>query len=121
MSDKKVFLFVDDSRVSRMKIKQLAGIKRPDLELVEASSGEDALVQVDSIKPDLISMDINMPGMDGMEAVRQLRLKCPEAKIVMLSGNIQDDMKEQAAALGVGFVEKPITDECIGRVLSYLG
>jgi len=121
MGDKKVFLFVDDSRVSRMKIKQLAGQKRPDLELHEASSGEDAVAMVGGIQPDLISMDINMPGMDGLEAVKLLKQKCPGAKIVMLSGNIQDDMKQQAAALGVGFVEKPITDECIDKVLAFLG
>ncbi len=120
MSDKKLFMFVDDSRVSRMKIKQITGQKRPDLEMIEMSSAEEAVTKTETCCPDLISLDINMPGMNGLDAVALLRKNCPTAKIVLLSGNIQDDMKQQAQQLGVGFVEKPITEDCIAQVLAFL-
>lgn len=115
---KKIYLFVDDSRVSRMKIRQLASQKHSDWELHEAASGEEAHAKTASLIPDLISIDINMPGMSGIEAVEQLRKNCPAAKIVLLSGNIQDSMRAKAAELGVGFVEKPITDASMAKVMA---
>lgn len=119
MSDKKTYLFVDDSRVSRMKIRQLVAKIKPEWELVEAISGEEAKEKTSTIRPDFISLDINMPGMGGIEAVSHLRSNCPAAKIVLLSGNVQDDMKAQGQALGVGFVEKPITEACIASVIAF--
>lgn len=120
MSNPQSYLFVDDSRVSRMKIKQLVGQQRADLVLIEAASAEEALEKTATQCPDLISLDINMPGMSGIDAIGQLRKNCPNARIVLVSGNIQDDIREQAAQLGVGFVEKPITEACISKVLACL-
>jgi len=120
MSDRKTYLFVDDSRVSRMKIRQVVLQKHPDWELLEAASGEEAHAKTATAAPDLISIDINMPGMSGLDAVDQLRKNCPAAKIVVLSGNIQDSMRAKAVELGVGFVEKPITEASLAKVLAFL-
>jgi CheY-like chemotaxis protein len=120
MSEKKIYLFVDDSRVSRMKIRQVVTQKHPDWELHEAASGVDAHEMTRSIIPDLISVDINMPGMSGLEAIDQLRKNCPNAKLVLLSGNIQDAIRAKAVELKVGFVEKPITEASIAKVLAFL-
>ncbi|MFA7280342.1 MAG: response regulator [Sterolibacterium sp.] len=119
MSSKMIYLYVDDSRVSRMKIRQLVQQARPDWELIEATSGEEAIAKTAGSCPDLISIDINMPGMNGMEAVGELRKNCPNARFVLLSSNIQEEMHRQARDLGVGFVEKPITESCIAKVLAY--
>ena len=119
MSEKKIYLFIDDSRVSRMKIRQVAQQIHPEWVLHEAGGGREAHALTLSIKPDLISIDINMPDMSGIEAIAGLRQNCPAAKIVLLSGNIQDDMRAQAAQLGVGFVEKPITSAAIAQVMVY--
>jgi CheY-like chemotaxis protein len=116
----KTYLFVDDSRVSRMKIRQVAQQHHPEWALHEAAGGKEAHEMTLTIKPDLISIDINMPEMSGLEAIAGLRQNCPAAKIVLLSGNIQDDMRAQAAQLGVGFVEKPITAAAIAQVMAYL-
>jgi CheY-like chemotaxis protein len=120
MKENVVFLFVDDSRVSRMKIRQLVSRKFPAWELHEAASGDEAQDMAQRLSPDLISMDINMPGMNGFDAVALLRQSVPNAKIVLLSGNIQDSMHQRATEMGVGFVEKPITEACIDKLVAYL-
>ncbi len=119
MSTRNIYLFVDDSRVSRMKIRQIAAQSHPDWELLEAASGLEAHDMTRTVTPDLISMDINMPGINGIEAIEELRKNCPNAKIVLLSGNIQDDMRARAQALGLGFVEKPVTVESIAKVMAH--
>jgi two-component system, chemotaxis family, chemotaxis protein CheY len=119
-SERMSYLFIDDSRVSRMRIRQVVGQKCPEWELHEAASGEEAHEKTRTLSPDLISVDINMPGMSGLEAIDQLRKNCPLAKIVLLSGNIQDAIRARAIELQVGFVEKPITEASIAKVLAYL-
>jgi DNA-binding NarL/FixJ family response regulator len=120
MKENIVFLFVDDSRVSRMKIRQLVERKFPTWVLHEAASGDEAQDVARRVMPDLVSMDINMPGINGFEAVALLKTICPKAKIALLSGNIQDSMHQKAADMGVGFVEKPITEACIDKVAAVL-
>ncbi|HPP48297.1 MAG TPA: response regulator, partial [Accumulibacter sp.] len=62
------FLIVDDSRMSRMMIAKYVSQLRPAWSLLEASSGEEALAMIAVSCPDLISMDVNMPGMNGLQA-----------------------------------------------------
>ena len=120
MSEAKTILIVDDSRVSRMMIRSFVLEKHPDWVMVEAVSGEDALEKIRTVAPHLITLDINMPGMGGFAAAEALRKECPDARIVLLTGNIQDGSRRRAEALGVGFVEKPITESAIANVLACL-
>ena len=120
MSNIKTVLIVDDSRVSRMMIRSMILAKHPDWVMEEAASGEEALEKIHTIVPYLITMDINMPGMGGVAAAEILVKECPGVKIVLLTGNIQDSLRRKAEQLGVGFVEKPITESCVANVLAYL-
>ncbi len=120
MSDVKTVLIVDDSRVSRMMVRSMILAKYPQWIIEEAASGEESLEKVRTIVPQLITMDINMPGMGGIAAAEILVKECPDAKIVLLTGNIQDSSHRKAKELGVGFVEKPITENCVANVLAYL-
>ena len=120
MSDIKTVLIVDDSRVSRMMIRAMILDKHPDWVVEEATSGEEALEKIHTLVPHLITLDINMPGMGGIAAAEALLKKCPGAKIVLLTGNIQESSHRKAEHLGVGFVEKPITESCVANVLAYL-
>lgn len=120
MSDVKTVLIVDDSRVSRMMIRAMILAKHPDWVMEEAVSGEDALEKVRTVVPHLITLDINMPGMGGLAAAELLVKECPQARIVLLTGNIQESSRRKAEQLGVGFVEKPITESCVANVLAYL-
>ena len=120
MSNIKTVLIVDDSRVSRMMIRALILAKHPDWLMEEAASGEEALEKIRTIVPQLITMDINMPGMGGIAAAEVLVKECPGVRIVLLTGNIQESSRRKSEQLGVGFVEKPITENCVAQVLAYL-
>lgn len=120
MMSPKTILIVDDSRVSRMMARNYIGQLHADWTIEEAGSGEEALLKVRSITPDLILMDVNMPGMGGMAAAEQLRHEWPHVPISLLTANVQTATRERATALGLGFVEKPITEARIASLLATL-
>jgi two-component system chemotaxis response regulator CheY len=118
MNENKSLLLIDDSRVSRMKLRQLILQKYPDWKISEAASAEEGLQKVAEASPDLITLDINMPGMGGLAAIDQLRATSPQTVIVLLSGNVQGGSKRKADDLGVQFVEKPVTEASVAKVLA---
>ena len=120
MTSPKTILIVDDSRVSRMMARNYIGMLHADWIIEEAGSGEEALLKARSVSPDLILMDVNMPGMGGMAAAEQLRHEWPTVPISLLTANVQTATRERAAALGLGFVEKPITEARIATLLAPL-
>jgi CheY-like chemotaxis protein len=113
-------LVVDDSRVSRLMSRQFILSQHPDWIIEEAGTGEEALVKLDTIVPNLILLDLNMPGMGGFAAVEKLREKCPAVHISLLTANVQDVTRTRASALGVNFAQKPITEAGIHQILSML-
>ncbi len=116
----KTVLIVDDSRVSRMMARQyLAGL-RADWRVEEAGTGEESLLKARDVSPDLILMDVNMPGMGGMAAAEQLRQEFPSVPISLLTANVQTSTRERATAMGIGFVEKPITEARIAQLVATL-
>lgn len=113
-------LVVDDSRVSRMLSRQFILQKHPGWNIVEAASGEEALDKLSSLAPDLILLDVNMPGMGGFAAVEKIRQLRPGSRITLLTANVQDATRERAQGMGVAFAEKPITEARIEQVLAPL-
>lgn len=116
---KKILLVVDDSRVSRMMIRTFVLDKQPDWQILEATTGEEALKQLRENMPDYVSIDMNMPGMDGIEAAERIKQICPSAKIALLTANVQDSSRQKAQAHGIGFVAKPITAASIQQALDF--
>jgi DNA-binding NarL/FixJ family response regulator len=100
-------LLVDDQPVVRKGLRMRLTME-PDITVVgEASTGEEALVLVQSLAPDIVLMDVEMPGMDGITTTEVLRSRIPQSAVVMLS--IYDDVLTRAraqAAGAAGFVEK---------------
>lgn len=86
----------------------------------EAGTGEESLVKARQTAPDLILMDVNMPGMGGIAAAEQLRQEFPAVPISLLTANVQTATRERAIAMGLGFVEKPITEARIAQLLATL-
>lgn len=115
-----VVLIVDDSRVSRLMAKQYILAMHADWTIEEACTGEEALDKAAALQPDLVVLDVNMPGMGGVAAAEQLRKLLPAAHISLLTANVQDATRVRAEDLGVGFMEKPITAERIARLLAPL-
>lgn len=113
----KTILIVDDSKMSRMMIKKIVTTHFPDWCIHEAGSGEEALQLVAGQRIDIMTLDVNMPGMDGITLGARLRETFPEARISLVTANIQSAVKEKAKAANLQFIPKPITEE---RILGYL-
>jgi DNA-binding NarL/FixJ family response regulator len=100
-------LLVDDQSIVRQGLRRRL-LLEPDISVVgEASSGEQALELVQSLDPDIVLMDVEMPGMDGISATATMRDSISHCSVVMLS--IHDDTQTRARAMAAGaaaFVEK---------------
>lgn len=82
-----------------------------DLELVaKARSGEEALRLCDEVRPDVVLMDMRMPGMDGIEATRAMRNRHPDVQVVALSSFHDPDLVQRAMQAGaIGYLVKGIS------------
>jgi len=100
-------LLVDDQSIVRLGLRRRL-LLEPDISVVgEASNGEQALELVQSLDPDIVLMDVEMPGMDGITATATMRDSTPQCAVVMMS--IHDDIHTRTRALAAGataFVEK---------------
>ncbi len=107
-------LLVDDQPIVRQGLRMRLMLE-PDITVVgEASSGEQALVLVESLAPDIVLMDVEMPAMDGIAATAAMRTSTSQSAVVMLS--IHDDVHTRARARAAGaaaFVEKSGTLEVL--------
>jgi len=110
-------MVVDDSRIQEIQMRKL--LEDSDYEVVAYfRSGEDAIAGYGQADPDVVTMDIIMPGMDGLETARALLEEHPEARIVMVSSLAYEDTYEEAKTLGAkGFVDKPFERERLLQAL----
>lgn len=114
-----LLLIVDDSRMSRMLIRALIVESRPHWRILEAVNGDEAIKLANEETPDFISMDVNMPGISGLEAAGRIRIRHPEARIVLCTANIQESTREAASRAGIHFVAKPITTHSVADAIAY--
>lgn len=105
-------LIVDDQRLMREGLATLLELE-PDLDVVgEAVNGEEALLQVEALRPHVVLMDVRMPGLDGVEATRRLHMRWPEIKVIILTTFDDDEYIFEGLRVGaLGYLLKAISGE----------
>ncbi len=110
-------LVVDDAQFLRVRITKMLSSEGHEFE--EASNGMEAVDAYQSYRPDIVLMDITMPEMDGMEALREIRSLDPESKVVMLTALGQESIVLEAIKLGAkDFIVKPFEKERVLGTIS---
>jgi len=114
----KSVLIVDDTMFMRLALKTMLG-KNGFQVVGEAENGAVAVEKYRELNPDIVTMDITMPVVDGIEALRQIRAIDQKAKVVMVSAMGQEVMIRNAIMAGAkNFIVKPFTEESVMKVLS---
>jgi DNA-binding response OmpR family regulator len=99
-------LIVDDEKDFLDIIAERIGARGMDVST--ASSAEDALIMVEEESYDVVIMDFMMPALDGFKALKLMKAKRPEVQIILLTGNVPDEKRMEARALGaLDVIEKP--------------
>jgi two-component system chemotaxis response regulator CheY len=110
-------LIVDDSLMIRRLIRTILSGDKHNI-VGEASNGQEAYDAYIKYKPDLVTMDVSMPNVNGILAVKQIMNEFPEANIIMVSAISQRDMVFEALESGAKhYVIKPITRDKLNMVI----
>lgn len=111
-------LIVDDAMFMRAKLKMILEANGHQV-IGEAENGEIGIAMYQRLKPDLVTMDITMPVMDGVHALKSIVSHDKSARVVMISAMGQQDMVIEAVMAGAkGFIVKPFKDEAVIKAIS---
>jgi DNA-binding response OmpR family regulator len=106
MKDMKVLLVDDEEEFVKALAERL---KMRDLRSDTVLDGEEALSYVEDQEPDVMVLDLKMPGIDGMEVLRQVRQAYPKIQVIILTGHGTEKDEEEAKRLGAfDYLEKPV-------------
>jgi len=119
---KQRIVLVDDHEVVRLGLKALLE-HHPSFEVVgEAGTAKEALDQVAQLRPDVVLMDIRLPGTSGIEACEEITQNYPETRVIMLTSYAEDEMLFSAIRAGAsGYVLKQIGAEDLIRAIEAVG
>lgn len=114
----KKVLIVDDAVYMRLSLKTI--LERNGFEVIgDAGNGREAIDKYKQLSPDIVTMDITMPEMDGVQALAEIKKLDSNAKVVMVSAMGQESIVRAAIMNGAkGFIVKPFKEESIIQSLS---
>lgn len=110
-------LIVDDSAFARFHLKRLMD-SFENFIASEAANGSEAISEYKRLRPDIVLMDIVMPGIEGVETVRRICEADPAARVIMISSVSYREKVDEALAAGAKwFIPKPVTTEQLKRAI----
>ncbi|MFV3126376.1 response regulator transcription factor [Niveispirillum sp. KHB5.9] len=111
-------LIIDDSKLARMLVAGILGRLQPEWSVVEAANAKDALALLAGGGIDITLVDFNMPDMDGLALLTELRRAHPAMPAAIISANAQEGIVSRTHALDAAFIEKPLKDETLRPFLA---
>jgi two-component system response regulator YesN len=93
-------LIVEDNFSFRDSLKEILLARFPEMFIEEAGDGDEAMQKVDSFQPDLIFMDVKLPGESGLKLTERIKIRYPKMKIVVLTSYDLPEYREAAARFG---------------------
>ena len=90
-------LIVEDSAIYRKLLKETLHSRFPSMEIMEAQDGKETMEKISSVAPDLIFMDIKLPGENGLELTAKIKAKYPDVTVIVLTSYDTPEYREAAA------------------------
>ncbi|CAK0771496.1 Response regulator [uncultured Gammaproteobacteria bacterium] len=111
MTDQPTMLIVDDAKLARMMVRSFVNKARPEFSIIEAGDGDEALRLLEKVTVlEFATIDYNMPGINGIELAQRVRARYPDARIALLTANVQAALRQRAAESKIDFIAKPVTE-----------
>ncbi|MGI8802892.1 MAG: response regulator [Solirubrobacteraceae bacterium] len=111
-------LVVDDHAVVREGLRTFLELQEGIEVVGEAADGEEALIEAERLRPDVILMDLTMPRLDGVGAMRELRRRVPRTRVVVLTSNVDDSRLLAAIQAGAaGYLLKNVQPQELARAV----
>ena len=110
-------LIVDDHQVVREGLRRILEMDKQIQVIGEARSGEEAVVKTSALAPDVVVMDLKMPGMDGITATQEIKTKKPDTNVLILTLYAEDFVKQAVEAGASGYILKDSDTEQITKAV----
>lgn len=111
-------LIVDDSKLARMSVAKVLSTLHPDWKRIEAANAIEALERTKELAPEVVLVDFNMPGKDGVTLAAELRALDPRISVAVISANRQVEVIKRTQAAGATFLPKPVTESALADFLA---
>ena len=115
---KATVLIVDDSKLARIVVAKALAALQPKWDRLEARDAQEALELIAKLPVDVVLVDYNMPGKNGLEFAKELRALRPVMPVAIITANVQDEIIASTRALKATFVSKPITQDGLRSFVS---
>ncbi|MCE1255178.1 MAG: response regulator [Anaerolineae bacterium] len=105
-------MIVDDSAFARSNLKR--ALTAAGYDIFEVASGEDAINLATRVKPDIVTLDLLMPGLSGLETLKTLKNQLPETRYVVITADVQNKTREELLQAGAhAFINKPFSETAL--------